>query len=194
MARVNLVCPYCNTALRAYVEMRDVCLDEDVTTSSLGDWKQTLTTEQVNFVEQAKTNGLYAAFESVLTHMRGSAPTYPERFFVTFFRTAKPKRIPSFALASFMEKFGGHINFWSAQGIGLVTSDSRPVYFVPIYLVAGESLRMLGNSSNSKTRLTAESQPLEDWLRTRMGYCPRGSMLLDELRRKSIGEFANPVL
>lgn len=160
-------------------------------------WKATLTDEQIHFVERCKASGMFDAFKALLPYTSGSVPRFAERYLVTFFKTASDKRIPKFALDIFIKQFGGiferkRVGFVSAQGIGLVTSDKHPVLFVPLRLVAGDAVSSL--SGNNASRLQAEEEPLLEWIKTKMGYVPMGSPFVDEMRRKSIGEFANPVL
>ena len=188
---MKTICPHCGTIIAVQVEITDVTEFTDAPTEPNW-WKVGLTTEQLQIVENARAKGMLDALQSIIKQMPNTRPKSIERFLISVLKTSVVKRIPEFALNIFIAEFGGLISFYSAQGVGIVASDGIIRMFCPISLVAGASLRGFG-VGGAKRRLSAEAGPLRDWLRTRSGYVPISSpMFIDELHRRSIGDFALP--
>lgn len=189
----KLICPCCSAEISVDVDFTNV-RQWEARVDSADAWKLGLTAEQIAFAERADADGLVDAM--MKAHLAGqhgaSVPRFPKRFFVGFFKTATPKRIPQFALDIFVDRFGGRIEFLSAQGTGLVISDRKPKMFVPLNFVSGTSLR--GNTGGGKLRLDTDHAKLIEWVRTKMGYVPNTGLFADEMKRKSYGEFARPAM
>lgn len=147
----------------------------------------------------ANKSGLIDALTQALSQstelFSTSMPKDVEQFFLNWLRAAKQKMVPPFALSRCLKEFGGRITFIAAQQIIACLSDGKIRCFMPMSLVAGAPIRSI-TSSNLKGRVEASELEFDSWIRTKHGYvAAAGSgMFLDEMRKKSRGEFANPVM
>lgn len=177
-------CPHCGKNVLIRIEAGLYAAEE------LGQvpWEETLPAALRAVLRTARDSGLLAAFEEALARRPGDNPPPAQRpkFFVTWLRTMVTKRVPGPALRTFVEQFGGQIVVWGAQGLLGVTSNGKLVGFVPQEAVLGTT----APRGKHRVAVPASEGALREWVKTRYGYVPAGGMLLDELRRHSIGEFA----
>ena len=118
---------------------------------------------------------------------RHAPPKDMDVFLMTALRTLRTKRIPPSALRLLIANYeGGRVEFLAGSGVGVVIVDGKLREFVPIQLVVGDHL--------AKIKMDYNEGSLMRWVKTKMGYVPADSIFIDELRRRSFGEFANPVL
>jgi hypothetical protein len=193
---MKLLCPCCGEEITFGLAITEVRKFETVEQGPDW-WKSSLSPEQINVVERAQINGLLDALKTAMSkavNTQAAPPRSVERFFLTLLKTMRPKRIPKFCLDALYAEFGGRIDFWSAQGIGIVLSDGAIVMFVPLDVVVGTAISPTGSSGRTIRMDTKESE-FYAWIKTRMGYVPTGKgLFLEEMRRKSFGEFARPTL
>lgn len=184
------LCPHCGNELQINVRVE---IDDVIEPLLEADsWKRGLSLEQVSIVDQAETTGILSAFTEAAMQREGSGQTPRDfrKFFITFLKTCGPKRIAPFALNHLISTHGGQIHIWCAQGIAAVMSDGKVVQFIPTVLMNGRGVGGITSSGGIKTRLPADENKFYEWVRTKHGYAIKGSLLFDELRKKSIGEFA----
>ena len=108
-----------------------------------------------------------------------------------FLKTAVLKMLPPFARRHFSEEFGTtDIKLWSAQGIGVVTADDIIRVFIPTDMLMQKSTSTI----DGKVQATLEPNPEEfaGWIRTKFGYVVGKGEAFENMRKKSIGEFARP--
>ncbi len=189
---MRIVCPCCAKDIIFELEALNPREYEDGSRAD-GWWKNGLTIEQLGVIEKAQANGMLEALKVAVSKTPIHTPKSMERFFLTFLKTARPKRIPKFALDALIAEFGGQIELWSAQGVAGVISDGALVMFVPLEILCGASVSASGGSG--AFRVKASENEFYAWVKTKMGYVPSGrGLFLEEMRRKTIGEFARPVL
>jgi hypothetical protein len=185
-------CPHCGASVRVCLQVEarlEVDLGAPKTT-----WKDALPEKSRHYLEAASSSGMLSAFEQCCKHIRSSPPSDVERFFLTVLKTCRPKTIPKHALDAFKAAFPGHIEYYSAQGVGIVVAEGVIRLFVPVHLTVGESIRTLAGT-NMRVRADANLGELLDWMKTRWGYVPaQCKLFMTTLRRASLGEFENPVL
>ena len=116
------------------------------------------------------------------------APRNMPRFFLTFLRTASPRRVPREILAAAREIFGtGQFQSWEGQGIGAIIVDDTIRGFVPVELLRG----VMANNPGENFRVrVGEPDPNE----FKQWFTMEGRMLRPDQqlpfsfnRRKSIG-------
>jgi hypothetical protein len=194
----RVFCPHCHreVEIRLGVKLKSL-LPGSGEASNESAARSALTDQQRSFLEAAEQNGMLRAFAFAVQNgpMAGHAPKDMDLFLLNFLRSAKPKVIPKAALDILLDDFGrcGRLEFFSAQGVGVVTIDRRIRGFVPVQIVCGESVT--GANRAIKYRLETDHAELREWIRTKRGYVPAGSNeFLDAIRKKSFGDFANPIL
>jgi hypothetical protein len=141
-------------------------------------------------IGMAERAGMLEAYGNVFKHAHGTVPSNLPRSFIGWSRQLRPKRIASEVLNYLKDEFGGFISFKSAQSIGAIISDGEIVHLVPCQLigdapVGGAVIRQTGD------QLVVNVQ---QWVRTKYGYVAGKGVFADSLRKKSVGEFANPIL
>lgn len=188
----TLPCPTCGTVLRVHIGLR---LEVSETTEEPS--APQLDSESQRLVDAARASGLLSTFHEVVERiMQDRIPKDVDRFFVTFLRTATPRRIPRFALDRFNKMFAHrHLEYWGAQDVGMVIVDGHIRLFVPQQLLRGTAVRrMSGGKAGSRRQLDIAVAPeqLEEWIRTQWGYVAGEGALLTMFRRKAIGDFALP--
>jgi hypothetical protein len=140
--------------------------------------------------KMAEESGMGEAFGKAFQHAHGTVPNNIPKAFFGWLRLAKPKMIPREVMQVFKDEFGGSISFVAHQSVGAVMSNGEVVNFLPCQTV--------GLSGASGVRLSQTGGQLartaEQWIRTKYGYVARSGAMLDTMRKKSYGEFCNPVL
>jgi hypothetical protein len=157
-------------------------------------WRSTLTASQVELVEEAKKTGLFSAFcNAVVVAKDSNLPQNLEKFFITVLRTAVPKQVPRFALKRFIKEWPGtRVEYFASQQIGIIVVEGVIRAFIPSFYVSGRTIRNLRHDFRGVT--SAPQETFEAWIRTKNGYVSSSGALLEELRSRSLGSFARPVL
>lgn len=139
----------------------------------------------------AKNNGLLEALEKVAKIAKTEQlPMDMEKFFITVLKTSVQKVIPKFALNIFAREFGGKIDFYASQRIGMVLSDGTIRLFIPTQLVGGVKVR--GIVSNKRINLSADEDQLNRYIKTKFGLVSGKGAMFEMMRNKSIGDFCMP--
>lgn len=192
-------CPHCKNEVEMRLSVRLVGgMEAGRVNEPLSETPDRLTPGQRQFIDLAAKNGMLDAFKTAVQHgpMAEHPPKHMEVFFITVLRVSKPCIIPKVTLDVLRESFGpvGYLEFFSGNGVGIITVDKRIRAFMPVQLALGESVGN-NNRSGPRYRMDADERALTHWIKTRMGYVPAGcEMFLEALRRKTIGDFANPLL
>lgn len=193
MKRV-VACPHCRGDV--YLDIDVVARigqpdDKSITREQV--WRSSLTASQVNTLQTAKTTGRLKAFGESLSRLQ-APPTdgwKREQAYLTFTALAVRREIPD-GIAKIVR---GWLNLdesrqlWAlvANGTTAIVVDGRTVCFVPQAYLLGRS----GKNITASEYRPPHVGELEAWLRTRYGYIPIGAQeFADEMRKKSIGEFA----
>ena len=184
---MKIVCPCCQKTISFSVNITEIYEFTDMEHGPDW-WKNGLTSEQLDVIARATKSGIVEALRVAVEKTPTiHTPKSMERFFLALLKTMRPKRVPQFALDAFIAEFGGQIAFWSAQGMGLVTSNGAICMFIPLGIVTGVAI------GGSSVRMNAPEYEVSNWIRTRMGYVPRSCRLfLEEMKNKSYGEFSLP--
>lgn len=112
------------------------------------------------------------------------------KFLITFFRTAVivPK-LPPPILHEFAREFPGRIQFWKAQGIGMVLSDGKICRFVPMRAMnVGRQASTRGHRLEVNGMGVHRVESFDYISRTRHGYVPEGARIFLESLRHSLGD------
>lgn len=145
--------------------------------------REPLSDEELQVAKECRDSGMLDAFVQVVNgQMRGpNVPRDMERFFITFLQTAVKGRLPSQMLLEFAREFQGHIEFWKAQGIGMVLSDGKVCCFIPV---------VRGMPQRVSKYFVAEGTPGKSGRvqRTTAGYVPAGSRVFMEALLHSWGD------
>lgn len=147
---------------------------------------------EVRLLADAKSLGMFAAFEKAIREEKaGQVPDDMERAFLLFFRIAAVVRIPYATLELFkLEYPQKQIAFFQANGVVAVLADGVIVEFVP-YRYCRQPKMPFGALPQTFRR--SEDQ-LDQWVRGKFGYVPRGSKVFGEmLRQPSVGAFGRVV-
>ncbi len=153
----------------------------------------TLSPEEISFVGQCEANGLMGAFAQVVrdqTHVLHRPPTDLGKFLITFLRTAVlvPK-LPPPIVREFTKEFPGRIQFWKAQGIGMVLSDGKICRFVPMRaMVVGKEAKSRNHRLEVNGMDVHRVESFDYISRTGHGYVPEGARIFIESLRHSIGD------
>lgn len=155
--------------------------------------KQTKVTESP-VVAAAEANGMLAAFAIAAERAfaAGGKPKDVGSVFLDFMVKARPKVIPQAALNIFTQQYEGNLEFWGALGILAIISNKTLRGFVPFNLVAGEPIK--GLRGQLKARMDFDRNGLDNWVRGKFGYVAGRGEYFEAMRKRSIGDFANPVL
>ncbi len=186
------ICPHCDKPIEVVVKttVEGVGIPAQLR-EELG-WKYRLNQGQIEVVERARENGILANFEIVVKAlMEDNFPRSIEQFFIAFLKTAVLKMLPPFARRHFSEEFGTtDIKLWSAQGIGVVTADDVIRVFIPTDMLTQKSTSTI----EGKVQATLEPnlEEFSGWIRTKFGYVVGKGEAFENMRKKSIGEFARP--
>lgn len=153
----------------------------------------TLRPKEIAFVEECQSNGLLAAFTQVVrdqTNVLNRPPTQMGKFLITFLRTAVvvPK-LPPPILHEFIREFPGRIQFWKAQGIGMVLSEGRICRFVPMRSMnVGRQATTRGHRLEVNGMGVHRVESFDYISRTRHGYVPEGARIFLESLRHAMGD------
>lgn len=158
-------------------------------------WRDGLSQQQVSILDHAIRTGLLASF--VATLERGphhGMPKNTEKYFLEWVKMARSRMIPEWALNEFKGLYPGKfIEFYGSNFVGGVIADGEIMLFLPIDLISG--LKLKTTMGGIKSMAPPEVSGVRQWLRTKMGYVPaEARIFLAEARKRSIGEYANPVL
>lgn len=159
------------------------------------EWRDGLSGQQMNILDHATRSGLLDSFVAALE--RGphhGVPKNKEKYFLEWLVMSKRKVVPEWALAEFRELCPGKfIEFFGSNFVGAVVAGGEIMLFMPIDLIAGIKLKT--TMGGEKRMAAPDASGIRQWVRTKMGYVPQDARIaLEETRKRSIGEFANPVL
>ncbi|GEM_PF-3156781 len=153
----------------------------------------TLHPKEIAFIEECEANGLLAAFAQVVrdqTNVLNRPPSHTGKFLITFFRTAVvvPK-LPPPILHEFAWEFPGRIQFWKAQGIGMVLSNGKICRFVPMRAMnVGRQAMTRGHRLKVNGMGVHRVESFDYISRTRHGYVPEGARIFLESLRHAMGD------
>lgn len=189
-------CPHCQTVIKVdlQVTIKRAGFIDEVEGASHEDWKKLLSPEQLQVLEDAKQTGVLTSFETVTkTAKSDQIPHNIEHFFLNWLKTAKPTLVPSPMLQQLIRDFkGARIQFYSAQGVGVILADGAIRQFIPTHMVVGKAIR--NPSGGLKARIHAEKSEFDHWIRTQFGFVAGKGPFFETMKKRSIGEFNNPVL
>lgn len=187
-------CPHCANPIEVVLRNEvEVDIPND---SARVDWKSTLTPDQLAVIESVEKSGVLKSFEDVVRRVKPvDPPKNISRFFMIFLKTAAQKRVSAETILEFKKMFSGkNIEFWSAQGLGVVIVDKQLRAFFPLAVIAGKSIRAIGKKSGSAFFIPPDKKELSEIIRTRFGFVNGKGIFFDAMRKKSIGDFARPSL
>jgi len=156
-------------------------------------WLESLTGAQLQILKDARENGLLKAFEVAYRRSNATPVTSQiamEKVFLNFLKSQRPKALPDFALRYFAKLYPGTtISCLGSNSVATIISNNMIVQICPYEVLFGASL----TKGNGKTIKIKESTPerLEEWIKTKFGYIAKKGLFADEMRKHSIGEFAN---
>jgi hypothetical protein len=192
-----LQCPHCQERIAVLMSARlEVPQQTYVFTSSeahQAQWRKELPEMQRLVLDLAERNGMLSAFRKAAeTAHRDSVPSHIEPLFLRWIRECRQVMIPQEHLRRLSVALNDphHITCFATQGILGVASGRALRLFVPAVIVLG-----LKKKTRDGLRLAVEPDEakLDEWIRTRWGYVTE-PIVLDELRKRSFGAFARPLL
>lgn len=196
--RRNVICPHCLERFSVLfgfsvrdVECAVVGAEAGLTKDEL--WRQSLSQAQIGLLDSARRSGLLDSFIAALERgPHNGLPSNKEKFFLHWLKMAKPRIIPDFALSEFRSLYPkAEIGFYVSQYVGAVTANGELNLFLPVDLVVGKSLVLAG----VERKISADPAGVRQWLKTKMGYVPQEArIMLAEAHKRSIGEYARPVI
>lgn len=158
-------------------------------------WRDKLSGQQSAVLDQAIRTGLLESFIAALERgPHNGIPKNKEKYFLEWISMSKRKILPAWALDEFKGLYPGKfVDFLGYNFVGAVLADNEIMLFIPINLINGVTLK---TSMNGEKRMAPpDVSGIRQWIKTRMGYVPQEARIfLDETRKRSIGEYANPVL
>lgn len=158
-------------------------------------WEATLTSGQRAMLKSVEEDGtidlmLVALADSPNALSMPTTATGKHRFFISFMKSCAEKRIPEHALRYFARKYNGaHIKVLGANGILAIVVDGKLGGFVPQQIVMGSTAK---TATGKAWVLESTPEELDVWVRTRFGYAAGGGLFLNEMKKRSKGEFALP--
>lgn len=195
-------CPHCQgqilVGFRARARITGVSIGGDTATppnNRIELWRSTLSQDQLSILDHATRSGLLGSFVAALQRApHHGLPSNTEKYFLDWCRMARPKLVPSWAMKEFSGLYPGtDIKFFGSQFVGAVISNGEIMLFMPVDLIGNGKTVMLGGTEKHFT--PPDISGVRQWLHTKMGYVPQEArVMLAETRKRSIGEFANPVL
>lgn len=196
-------CPHCNQKIlvqfKSKVWIQKTEGPSDRTTppraTKLDAWEDSLSQKQKSVIEHAKRTGLYDSFVTALE--RGphhGLPKNKEKYFLEWLKMCKQKLIPAWALSEFQDLYRGkYVEFFSFGFVGGVVAGGEIVLFMPVDLINGLKVKTAVNGE--KRMGQPDVSGVRQWIKTKMGYVPaEATVFLSEIKKRSIGEFANPSL
>jgi hypothetical protein len=199
MKRKVFDCPHCHNTLvlPVSVNLGDPVLADDALAQESGDWRAGLTAGDVTLVESLVATGAVASFEvAVRREKLGAGDPFkgkPERFILTFFKTAVPKLLPGWALSYYVNAFGGRITAFGAQGILAICSDGELRAFAPVALTIGRKVRSAGTrSAGGGITTQVDEREFQEWNKSKFGYLAGKGLFYQAMKKRSLGEFAAP--
>jgi len=168
--RKILSCPHCLNPIEI-IAQTEIAMNISDGFNKI-DWRSTLPPDQLAIIESAEKSGILKAFEDVALRVnQTNPPKNIAKFFLIFLRSAVQKRISTAILFRFIKMFSGaKIEFWSAQGLGVIVADKQLRAFFPLATVAGKSVRAVGKKSGSVIYIPPDEEELQEIIRTRFGF------------------------
>lgn len=163
--------------------------------TTVNTWGAALTGKQASVLAQAKRSGLFDSFVAALERApHNGVPANKEKYFLDWLKLARSKVVPQWALAEFKGLYPGKfIEVVGANFVGAVLANGEMSLFFPIDLVSGVKVKTAMNGNMSMG--APDASGVRDWVRTKMGYVPQEArLMLLETRKRSLGEYANPVM
>lgn len=197
-------CPHCSEKIlvgfksKVWIQRLETVTNDGHTSQprdKVKTWQDSLSGKQSAVLDEAKRTGLLDCFVHALERgPHDGMPNNKEKYFLGWLQHCKPRIIPEWALNEFRELYPKkYIEFYGHGFVGAVCADSEFSLFLPINLINGISIKQ--RVSGEKRMGTPDVSGVRQWIRTRMGYVPAGKgAFVDEMKKKSYGEFANPVL
>jgi hypothetical protein len=188
----------------AYHEALDLCVylknaieerNEYETKFERKTWLGSLSEEQRDFIHQAESSGLLAAFlNAARANQPGSCePKNPAKSLMAFFRFAVPHTLKAQENLALIAAFGRHEYsiIRTPHGIAAIFIDGKLSWFVPLKFIASD-----GDGRSPKVRVGKIADPsgeFQQFIKTRMGYVPLGvaPAFAAALQKKSFGAFAD---
>jgi hypothetical protein len=195
------VCPHCSEEILVHfsVEISEVAAPKGETPSAnpadkIARWRSTLDPSQSGTIDAAKRSGLLDSFEQAVKSSAVTQPSNIEKFFLDWLKLARAKMIPSWAMDEFKDLYPGkYIEFHVSQCVGAVVAGGKISLFLPVELLSGKTVKTA--MDGTKRMLPPDISGVRQWMRTKMGYVPADCpSAIAEMRKRSFGEFARPVL
>jgi len=126
----SFTCPHCNTHLQFLVRVQVVGVHETLA----GDEHEAVKARKpipkkaepapIEFVEQAKRDGIFGAFAKTIVSTPHNVPTDVEKYFLTFLKRATKIRAPQFAIRLCLpeDERAGDLELWAFQNIAGVVA------------------------------------------------------------------------
>lgn len=188
--RRQFECPSCGCALVVPIDIEVHPVENSDEPNPSQDWLERQPASVKGLVETGEVTGMLAAFIEAHKKADSSIPGDYRKVFVEFFRTAKPRPVPQLVMDRYSREFPARrLEFHSATGVIAVIADKAVVAFAPVSTICGSPIR-LTHGGKLKGRLDVTAQSLEEWIRTRFGYVASPGPMLDQMKRRSIGEIA----
>ena len=195
----QILCPCCNTLLEIEIDIRLTQVNikqnkPEIATSQIPipEKPSKFTDNEQAVLDYANKYDLLEIFEKVvkLTNTE-TTPKDMEKFFLSTLKSAAKKTIPAFALKRFADEFGGNIEFYSSQRIGIVLSGGIIRAFIPTQIVGGAKVRGIMGGSKRVT-LRAEEDTFDGFIKTRYGLVSQVGAMFEMMKNKSLGGFCLP--
>lgn len=188
---VDSICPCCNSLIKVGIAISAEVTVEKLSTddnTNLDDWRSGLTDGQIAAIENAESIGAIEAFRQAVDESKSlDTPRDIRKFFLTFWRTARPKAIPRISLSIITRSIGGRIDIWAAQGVSAVVADGRMRQFIPIELLTGAPITKISRANKTVARMDVDENLLKEWIDSKKGYISRGCMAASVAKAASIG-------
>ena len=191
-------CPHCKRTIRfeIHTDAGTFCDPADKANQFIRD----LPDVERELIELAASTGVLSSFENALMATgRSNVGNTPAKFLRFIQKASVMKPTPEMLVSLRATFTGGTYRFivLSNSNISAVIANDVLRFFVPteyLYSQPAADLKVGANGTQQikVAALTKTMQPLDEWLKTKMGYVPLESKaFLREVRKKNYGAFAN---
>jgi len=187
--RRGVECPHCQA--RFFVDL-DVSVCRTLKTASHETaWRDTLSEAEQHWIATATAAGVVTTFaEAVKERVGQSVPRNMESYLVVWVKTAQPRRPPRHAHEALRREWGNDYQVWQAHEIVGIVAGGMLRAFAPLAWLEGVKIKSLRGDTGKRI---VDPGRVDEWIRTRFGYVPRGAATAALLQQKSIGAFGRLV-
>lgn len=193
----RVICPHCGDEFAISVTWEIGIVkkipnqDADFTATSAEEyWLSTLDETTKEILEGFKNSSALDAFRRTWMEVNGGGhPKIVAKTFLAWCRTAVSKKMPPQVSSFLMREYPSQtIRMVVGNNVAGILVDEVLTQLLPVSLVDGDAIKGNGIIRSVKP----DTDRLELWIRTKYGYVSGRGLMLDEMRRKSIGAFDRP--